>query len=395
MAENSAYALWLCSWYPNKLESLTGDFIQRHAQAVSIYMPVHVVAIIHDPNGKVTSSTLVESSNNGNLTETILYYHTKNSNVSILQKYRRYAGYFNNGNAVINDIFKRRGIPTLIHAHVAIFAGILANRVSKKTGIPYFISEHWTAYLEEAIPNFSDFNLLTKKQWHTAMKAADNISAVSFYLSNRLQHLCGRKVTRIPNVVDTLLFTPNEKRQHPQLLHISTFNDQKQVDKILHAFSKTVSKITKAKLVMVGPKSPELEALGRSLGLDDSVIWKAEMPQHRLVSLMQESSALVLFSAYETFGCVVIEANATGIPVIVSDIPVLREIVKEGENGWLVSPEKVMALADAMEYALRAENQHKMIESCRHSSLSFSFNKVGKEFIEFYGHKNSSFYDAK
>ena len=42
MPQAPAYILWLPSWYPNKLDPFDGDFIQRHAVAVSAFVPVHV-----------------------------------------------------------------------------------------------------------------------------------------------------------------------------------------------------------------------------------------------------------------------------------------------------------------------------------------------------------------
>lgn len=58
-----------------------------------------------------------------------------------------------------------------------------------------------------------------------------------------------------------------------------------------------------------------------------------EMSQESLVKFLQPATALILVSSYETFGCVLIEANACGVPVIVSDIPVFHETVKQEVNG--------------------------------------------------------------
>ena len=57
--------LWLCSWYPNKMEPFNGDFIKRHAEAVSLYEDVQVIYVVRDVNGKVTKGVLeVESEKN-------------------------------------------------------------------------------------------------------------------------------------------------------------------------------------------------------------------------------------------------------------------------------------------------------------------------------------------
>ena len=48
--KGTPYILWLASWYPTKIVPGNGDFIQRHAYAVSIYQQIVLVHTIHDPN---------------------------------------------------------------------------------------------------------------------------------------------------------------------------------------------------------------------------------------------------------------------------------------------------------------------------------------------------------
>ena len=64
--------LWLVSWYPNRLDKFTGDFIQRHAQAVSQYCKVEVIFVKKDesllPNAIETENNVTD-----NLTEKIIY----------------------------------------------------------------------------------------------------------------------------------------------------------------------------------------------------------------------------------------------------------------------------------------------------------------------------------
>ena len=75
MVDQQGYVLWLCSWYPNKLEPLAGDFIQRHAKAVAAKLPVYVLTIVVDESAQITRKMLVEKRVEGHLTETIVYVH--------------------------------------------------------------------------------------------------------------------------------------------------------------------------------------------------------------------------------------------------------------------------------------------------------------------------------
>src|SRR5262245_35962249 len=65
--------LWLCSWYPGKTEPFNGDFIQRHAQAASLYNDIYVVHVTGDTSGLIKTTTTEIKEENG-LTEHIVYY---------------------------------------------------------------------------------------------------------------------------------------------------------------------------------------------------------------------------------------------------------------------------------------------------------------------------------
>ncbi len=91
----------------------------------------------------------------------------------------------------------------------------------------------------------------------------------------------------------------------------------------------------------------------------------------------RESNALILYSRYETFGCVIIEANACGKPVIVSDIPVFHENVADGLTGVFVEPDNPGLLAEKM---LLMATGHYLFDSDlirRRAIDHYSFEKVG------------------
>ena len=58
--------LWLASWYPNQLDKFTGDFIQRHARAVSQYCKVHVIFVKKDES-LLPNKTVTENSQQGHI----------------------------------------------------------------------------------------------------------------------------------------------------------------------------------------------------------------------------------------------------------------------------------------------------------------------------------------
>ncbi|MCU0335766.1 MAG: glycosyltransferase [Chitinophagaceae bacterium] len=390
MSQLNGYALWICSWYPNELDPLTGDFLQRHAQAVSLYMPVQVWAFIHDDKGRITTTSHQVTRQAGQLTETVVYFHVAATGIKLLDSWRRWRAQYKLARQLVATLDNK---PVLMHAQIAVYAAFIVRRLAHRWQVPYFISEQWTEYLAEARPNFAHANAWVRWQWKLAMQGAAGVSAGSQYLARRLQQLAGRPVVRIPNVVNTAVFNSSEVTDSlPQLIHVSTFSAQKQPEHILQAFAQVVARQPKARLVMVGPHRPHLQALAAALGCQQQISWLHEMPQPELVKEIARSKALLLFSAFETFGCVVIEALAVGVPVIASDIPPMRELLTRPAQGWLVPQGQVPALAEAMERALLqrdspAERMPLSTETC----AEFSYQNVGAAFIRFYQQAPTSF----
>lgn len=386
MLSNHHYALWICSWYPNQLEPLSGDFIQRHAAALATKMPVHVLAIIVDEKAIITSDIWVEHDQKNGVRETIVYVHIPAKKPIMWRKWKQWKAMLRQMKKHAGLIKHEFGKPLLIHAHVAIYAGLLAHRLSAKWRVPFFISEHWTEYLPEATPNFRKANPWLKWQWKKAMQAAQSRSAVSYYLADVLQTLSGLPVVRIPNVVNHRIFSPKPTIQKlPQLLHVSTLSAQKQPQKMLDAWKAVTQHFPAAKLLIIGPKQNWLQHYAQSLGIDSSIQWLPETTQEQLALYMAASQALVLYSAYETFGCVVIEAMAAGLPVIASNIPPMKELLQHRQGHWLVDATQTTALSDAMIAALGNATRENGEVSPDTDTSEFSYENVGAKFIAFYG----------
>jgi glycosyltransferase involved in cell wall biosynthesis len=121
-----------------------------------------------------------------------------------------------------------------------------------------------------------------------------------------------------------------------------------------------------------------------SLQLTGKVRFHEEVPQQQLASELNQSVALILYSSYETFGCVLIEANACGVPVIVSDIPVFHENVQESLNGFFVKPHDPVALAEKMIWAIKNRPLVNSKAVRAMTGSKFSYSVVGKQFSNWY-----------
>ncbi|HEY2722931.1 MAG TPA: glycosyltransferase [Chitinophagaceae bacterium] len=376
--------LWLPSWYPNKLQPFEGDFIQRHAQATSLYHDVHVIKIVSDENGVITRSVKTENNRQGSLTEEIIYVKKSSSLVGRLTG--AYSGVRLYKKAVRNFI-KSNGIPSLVHVHIGMKAGIIARWVKNEYHIPYLVTEHWSGFLPEANEKFIALPFYYQRIWKNVFKKANGISAVSNHLARILiQSFSIQNCVVIPNVVNSAIFFPvdNIVKYTHKFIHISGLAPLKNPEVIVNAFAKVVAIYPDAILEIFGAKENSLAQIVEEMGLSNSVQIHPEVPQVVLADAIRRSDALILYSSYETFGCVIIEANACGVPVIVSELPVFHETVEEGINGVFAGNGDSEMLARRMIFVVENKTAFEKSIVAEMTFRKFSYDVVGKQISEWY-----------
>lgn len=249
------------------------------------------------------------------------------------------------------------------------------------------ISEHWTGYLADANPTINNYNALYQKWLQKLFKAADHITVVSTVLGQAIKKRFNiKKYEVIPNVVDTNIFSPVEKQtgSFTKFIHVSLLNYQKNPTHIIEALHIVKDKSYNFQLIIYGPENLELKDLVREKELGDLVIFKKEVPQDILVKDMQEADALILYSRYETFGCVVIEANACGIPAILSDLPVFREYIMENKTGVFATPNDPESLANTIIHFIQQKDSFSQTQIAGYTANKFGYETVAKQFDEAY-----------
>lgn len=158
----------------------------------------------------------------------------------------------------------------------------------------------------------------------------------------------------LPNFVDTDAWRPSVGDRSrlaalfpddaPVVIHVSNFRPVKRVDRVVDAFARVVAR-RPARLLLVGdgPERPDVEDRLRSLGLLDRTVLLGTVDD--LPALVRECAVLHLPSESESFGLAALEALASGVPVVASDVGGLPEVVRDGETGFLVPPDDVAGMA--------------------------------------------------
>lgn len=119
-------------------------------------------------------------------------------------------------------------------------------------------------------------------------------------------------------------------------------------DFLVEAFAVLRERASNARLLLVGEGEfrPELEAQVRRLGLSQAVVFAGF--DERARQIMAASDVLVQPSKFDSFGRTIGEAMRIGTPVVATDVGGIREIVRPGENGLLVTDGDTKGLADAL-----------------------------------------------
>ena len=133
---------------------------------------------------------------------------------------------------------------------------------------------------------------------------------------------------------------------------------RKAVDVLIDAFASIASDFPSARLYLVGKPdnavyTEQLKAQVERLALGDRVVFVGEVSRAELAEYMGRARVLVLPSHSEGLGRVLVEAMMCGTPAIGSRVGGIPDVIREGENGYLVPPGDARALSTALEKALR------------------------------------------
>ena len=210
----------------------------------------------------------------------------------------------------------------LVHAHCAYPDGLAAVEFARIRGIPSVITVHGMDVRE--LPNA---NPRWRKLVVNGLTQATAVIANGRELRQRVLDLgvAEEKVNVIPNGVDCQLFQPmpsaRAEKQSWDLLYVGRFSEKKGLRVLLDAMSIIVGQRQDVRLRLVGGSAATgsveaFQARSHELGLQGFVEFHDEVPWAQIPQHMARAEAVVLPSFYESFGLVLVEAMACGLPVI-------------------------------------------------------------------------------
>jgi glycosyltransferase involved in cell wall biosynthesis len=178
---------------------------------------------------------------------------------------------------------------------------------------------------------------------------------------------------------------PSKRSPTPLIGYFGRLKKYKSVDQLLRAFAALKSRQPGLKLVLVGEgdNRPALEALARELGIEAGCTFTGFVTEEEKVRWMQKVWFGVNTSSKEGWGLTVIESNACGTAVIASDVPGLRDAVRDNETGILYTYGDVGELTEKIDLLLRDSALRDRLASSAHDwARTFDWDRAADRTLE-------------
>lgn len=338
------HILIMSSWYLTKNNPFLGNFVKRHAELIATKYPVTVLNI--ESNSSI-SELSIEINKTGNLTEVLVEY-PGSSNPFF--KWLRARKAFETGVKHVQNV-------DLIHVSNILSKGYQFLWAKKHFKKPLIITEHGSYYRTEVS---SKWSFKEKHIIKNNFKNAAIITAVSPFLKSEIERIFPKlDIQILPNVVDHLIFESKEKSTSSKVkfIHISTLDeDFKNISGIIEACEVLSREMTSNQFelqVVSDEPYQKWQKLVADKNLENFIQFSGPLQSIEIAAKIQQSDALILFSNYETFSCVIAESWATGTPVISTPVGIAGNLEKE--VGLQVEIQNVSSLVKAMKQCINQE----------------------------------------
>jgi len=300
-----------------------------------------------------------------------------------------------------SDIFEelKTFSPDVIHLHDSITVGLAGILAGKKLGVPLALTTHQLpGFISSYLPNFAGLmDGVEKAFWKYCRwlnRHTDQFISPTTTSAGMVEQNAGFIPLVISNGVDLNHFRPQPMSPFERqilckeygldparsiILHVGRLDFDKQVNLVIQAAVKAIHH-SNAQLFVVGDgqQRKKLFQQAKSYGILEHCCFTGFVqPARDLPALYRLASVFVTASEIETQGLVLLEAMASGIPVVAVRATCIPEIVHDGVNGYLVPPKDVEAMAE------------RIVDILCQPTLSHRMGEAGRRIAERHSHDHS------
>ena len=286
----------------------------------------------------------------------------------------------------------------LIHAHDWV-VGRAAVELKNRLDLPLISTIHATEIGRGGSLD-GEYRRKVRDIERLLVEQSDGIICCSNYMLDHIQHVLGAvktKIRVIPNGVEASRFNNGRQPQpiptgvsedRKTILYVGRIVREKGIFTLLDAFEKLRKQGKDVSLVLVG-EGPLKEDLAKEVlrrKLNDRVKLAGFVDEKELVSLYNSSDVFVLASHYEPFGMVALEAMASRVPVVVSDVGGLSEIVEDGITGVKVPASNPSTLAEGILRVLEDRELSEQLKENAYRAVQerYRWDMIAEKTIEAY-----------
>ncbi len=261
------------------------------------------------------------------------------------------------GTKIIGPFFDQRKIlpiikeinPDIIHAQgisTSGISGFTAYLIKKSLKIPYVVYGRGG----DVYP-FKVEKILVK----AILNNADSIIALTEHMKREMQKISAKNILVIPNGIDMARFNDQSpdfsdslNSKEKKIIFVGNLRPEKGLNYLIEAVLHISKKDINIQLLVVGdgPQRESLEKMVTKLNINDKVTFSGKTDTNRVPVYLKNSDVFVLPSLHEGFPNVLLEAMASGLPVVASDVCGINEIIEDNKNGFLVKPQNSKEIAE-------------------------------------------------
>jgi len=259
----------------------------------------------------------------------------------------------------------------LIHAHAALPCGHAAGLLSRALKVPFVVTVHGLdAYFTNQVSGMAG-------TWcrHVAQRVyskAGRVICISERVRERVLEGGQASTVIVYNGVDPGKFVPSRESSGTTILSVGNLIPIKGHELLLRGLAAVSHRFPQVSCHIIGdgPERQRLELLAGELNLSDKITFLGRRSRDQVSAAMQNCSVFALPSRYEGLGCVYLEAMACEKAVIACREQGIEEIVNHRFNGWLIQPNDLSGMVEALSELLQEPHMRRQIgEAARKTIL--------------------------
>lgn len=294
----------------------------------------------------------------------------------------------------------------VIHVHHPALVGNVALHIRRKLGIPVVFTYH-TRYMEylhyiRGLKNFEEYTGFLDRYLRRFCNDCDLLVAPTPGIRS---YLYGKEVIRpvevLPTGIPAEAFLPDEKRAAEirkryigdadyLFCTVSRLAAEKnlvfQMQGLAHLgrLLKKRGKAFRHLFIGDGPAKESLVRMAEELGLSEHVIFVGNVENHEMKNYQAACDAFLFTSKSETQGIVLLEAMAAGNPVVALDASGVRDIVADGENGFLTDGDAADWAGRVAELAVNEALWQQMRENAVRTAMQYTEDEIARRAEQYY-----------